>query len=98
MYCLLFGLSLPPPLTTPEAGSINDNVEDAEVARRALENKLAQIISQTNKEEQEYQAEQIVYKQARSWSMHLANMAAVHAFFEFQFCFNFFIVIGHTFL
>lgn len=73
-------------LTTAEAGSSYDNVvEDAEVGRKVLEDNLAQIISQTNKEEQEYQAEQILNNQARSWSMYLPDFAEAISSFKFHF-------------
>ncbi|KAK2996761.1 hypothetical protein RJ639_025960, partial [Escallonia herrerae] len=46
-----------------EPGSKATNAEDAEVSRRALENKLPQIMSQTTAVEQEYPADQNANKQ-----------------------------------
>ena len=42
------------------------NENDAQAASRTLEDQLAHIISQTNMEEQEYEAEQNLHKQVRS--------------------------------
>lgn len=61
----------------PEAGSIHADSEDAEDARRALENELSQIISQTNKEEQEYQSEQDIHMQVRNWSLYFKDASVL---------------------
>ncbi|WKA04504.1 hypothetical protein VitviT2T_022536 [Vitis vinifera] len=49
--------------SSDNAGNKLVNEQDAQVALRTLEDKLAHIISQTNMEEQEYQAEQNIHKQ-----------------------------------
>ncbi|XP_034705689.1 spindle assembly abnormal protein 6 [Vitis riparia] len=49
--------------TSSDNGNKLVNEQDAQVALRTLEDKLAHIISQTNMEEQEYQAEQNIHKQ-----------------------------------
>lgn len=54
----------------PEAGPGHGDTEDGEDAQRDLENKLARIISQTSMEEQQYETEQKVNRQVRSWSMY----------------------------
>ncbi|CAK9170007.1 unnamed protein product [Ilex paraguariensis] len=46
-------------------GAQPSNTRDTEVARRAIEDQLQQIISQTNIQEQEYQAEQNTHKQVQ---------------------------------
>ncbi|XP_022884054.1 uncharacterized protein LOC111400852 isoform X2 [Olea europaea var. sylvestris] len=48
---------------TSNDGFLNAPAQDAHEARIDLENKLSQIISQTNVEEQEYHSEQVVYEQ-----------------------------------
>lgn len=48
---------------------MNAPAQDAHEARIDLENKLSQIISQTNVEEQEYHSEQVVYEQVTSVSI-----------------------------
>ncbi|GMP29097.1 hypothetical protein CsSME_00004360 [Camellia sinensis var. sinensis] len=47
----------------PKAGQKLSDAEDPEVSRRDLDNKIAEIISQTTVEEQECQAEQTIHKQ-----------------------------------
>ncbi|XP_059643158.1 uncharacterized protein LOC132285017 isoform X2 [Cornus florida] len=57
-----------------EVGKNLANMEDAEVVRRALENKLDHIISQINMEEQEYQAEQNIHKQTSEFEEKCASL------------------------
>lgn len=53
----------------PKAGKELTDAEDAEVSRRALENQIAELVSQTNIEEQECQAERNIGNQVISRSM-----------------------------
>ncbi|XP_028059807.1 tropomyosin isoform X2 [Camellia sinensis] len=48
-----------------DAGQKLSDAEDPEVSRRDLDNKIAEIISQTTVEEQECQAEQTIHKQVQ---------------------------------
>ncbi|KAF5961755.1 hypothetical protein HYC85_002964 [Camellia sinensis] len=50
----------------PKAGQKLSDAEDPEVSRRDLDNKIAEIISQTTVEEQECQADQTIHKQVTS--------------------------------
>lgn len=50
--------------TPSRAGSAKAKAEDAEAFKGDLQNKLAQIVSQITKEEEEYQVEQNIHRQA----------------------------------
>ncbi|CAI9752670.1 unnamed protein product [Fraxinus pennsylvanica] len=60
---------------TSNDGSLNASAQDALEARRDLEDKLSQIISQTHVEEQEYHNEQVVYEQIQQDLINLEKRA-----------------------
>ncbi|XP_022884059.1 uncharacterized protein LOC111400852 isoform X6 [Olea europaea var. sylvestris] len=60
---------------TSNDGFLNAPAQDAHEARIDLENKLSQIISQTNVEEQEYHSEQVVYEQIQQDLINLEKKA-----------------------
>ncbi|CAA3003693.1 Hypothetical predicted protein [Olea europaea subsp. europaea] len=60
---------------TSNDGFLNAPAQDAQEARIDLENKLSQIISQTNVEEQEYHSEQVVYEQIQQDLINLEKKA-----------------------
>lgn len=66
-YCILIQLSWGFTLILIlDASQVIMKENDAEVALRALESTLLEVISQTTKEEQEYQAKQKIYENV-SW-------------------------------
>ncbi|KAL2500001.1 hypothetical protein Adt_25551 [Abeliophyllum distichum] len=60
---------------TSNDGSLNAPTQEAPEARIDLDNKLSQIISQTNVREQEYHSEQVVYEQIQQDLIDLENKA-----------------------
>lgn len=52
-------------------GLEKSNEEETELAKRDLENKLAQLDSQITMEEEEYKTMQNVHKQVQDFSFHL---------------------------